>query len=159
MNNLEKNISPEIKETIKLILKKMPTAVFGGSIALNAVGLIDRKVGDIDLFMLEGKSLNKRGFSDLASEFSFSGFHSDFITNVNGYDVQRVGLKHGTTQICLFKVRKEELQHSFINFEGMEMRIQNVNYAIYAKATYFDATGKHSIDIQMIENTLNKLFK
>jgi hypothetical protein len=51
-NNLENKqiLSDDILNAIDLIIKKTPHAVFGGSIALNAVGLINRKISDIDLF-------------------------------------------------------------------------------------------------------------
>ena len=52
-NNLENPdiLSKYILTAIDVILKNVPNAVFGGSIALNAVGLINRPVKDIALFI------------------------------------------------------------------------------------------------------------
>ena len=64
MNNLEnKNIlSEDIIEAIDIILLNTPSAVFGGSITLCAVGLLKRKINDIDLFFPIGESLNLNNF-------------------------------------------------------------------------------------------------
>ena len=63
-NNLESKevLSAEILNAIDLIIKHTPNAVFGGSIALNAVGLINRKVSDIDLFFHLNENLTKMVF-------------------------------------------------------------------------------------------------
>ena len=53
MNNLENKyiLSEELIDAIDRILEKVPHVVVGGSIALNAVGLISRKINDIDIFL------------------------------------------------------------------------------------------------------------
>ena len=52
MNNLDNSeiLSDEIVNAIDLIITQIPDVIFGGSIALNAVGLLNRKVSDIDVF-------------------------------------------------------------------------------------------------------------
>src|SRR5690242_1416682 len=69
-NNLENEnvLSSEILNAIDLVINNCPNAVFGGSIALNAVGLINRKVSDIDLFFEESESLTKNSFLSVQND-------------------------------------------------------------------------------------------
>jgi hypothetical protein len=149
------NISNEIQVALKMIIDKCPDIVVGGSIALNAVGLIDRKVSDIDLFCLNTSSLNKNGFLNIESDIQLS----DTVTDMNGVEIQRTGCKINGVKVCVFKVDKFQLEHSTINVLGMDLKIQNVNYAIMAKKIYANRPGvwneKHKLDILNIEDTLN----
>ena len=59
MNNLENKdiLSDNVLSGIDYILEKCPDVIFGGSIALNAVGLLNRKISDIDLFFPLGTEI------------------------------------------------------------------------------------------------------
>lgn len=156
-NNLENKevLSDEILNAIDLIIKHTPTAVFGGSIALNAVGLINRKVSDIDLFFPINESLSKNGFLSIEND---GQMFSDTVTDVNGVAIQRTGAKIAGVKTCCFKVSDEELQHSKIKFLGREICVQNVNYAIMAKMTYADKNNKHKEDLKQINTSLDLYF-
>jgi hypothetical protein len=164
MNNLENPeiIADDILDAIELIQSKCPEAVYGGSIALNAVGLLNRKVGDIDIFFTENHmfSLRGEGFLSLPS----TEILSDTVTDTNGKLVQRTGLKVNGIKVCVFKVNPEELQHSLIKFyrstkgKMYEIKIQNVNYAIAAKIAYHYKKEKHDIDLTEINNIFNDTF-
>lgn len=160
-NNLENEevLSEEILNAIDLIIKHTPNAVFGGSIALNAVGLISRKVSDIDLFFPLNESLAKNGFLSIENDGQIL---SDTVTNVNGVEIQRTGAKIAGVKTCCFKVSDEELQcskHKFIRNETERtICIQNVNYAIMAKMTYADKNNKHKEDLKQINTTLDNYF-
>lgn len=156
-NNLEDKeiLSEEILAAIDLIIKYSPTAVFGGSIALNAVGLIHRKISDIDLFFRTDESLSKNGFLSIENDGQIL---SDTVTNTNGMEIQRTGARIAGVKTCCFKVPDEELQHSKVSFLGREICIQNVNYAITAKMSYADRNHKHRSDLDVINNTLNAYF-
>lgn len=155
-NNLENKevLSDEILNAIDLIIKHTPNAVFGGSIALNAIGLINRKVSDIDLFFDANESLQKNGFLSIEKDGQFL---SDTVTNVNGIKIQRIGAKIAGVKTCCFRVSSEELQHSKIEFLGRKICIQNVNYAIQAKKSYADKNNKHKEDLKQININLEKL--
>ncbi len=150
-NNLENKevLSDQILNAIDLIIKHTPNAVFGGSIALNAVGLINRKVSDIDLFFHLNESLTKNGFLSIENDGQIL---SDTVTNVNGVEIQRTGAKIAGVKACCFKVSDEEMQHSKIEFLGRKICVQNVNYAIMAKMTYADKNDKHKEDLKQIIN-------
>ena len=156
-NNLENKevLSDEILNAIDLIIKHTPNAVFGGSIALNAVGLINRKVSDIDLFFDINESLTKNGFLSIENDGQIL---SDTVTNVNGVEIQRTGAKIAGVKTCCFKVSDEEMQHSKIEFLGRKICVQNVNYAIIAKMTYADKNNKHKEDLKQINMNLEKYF-
>lgn len=152
MNNLEKgNVSPEILEAIDIIIKHIPNVVFGGSIALNAINLIDRPVKDIDLFFLENDSLgfNKEGkdtFWSISTNEEFK-IESDTVTDMNGNPISRTSVKIKNVNVCCFKVSQEELQHSKVKFLGREICVQNVNYVLQAKKCYAHKNSKHKEDI------------
>lgn len=161
MKNLENKeiLSDEILKAISLVIERTPNAVFGGSIALNAIGLINRPVSDIDLFFGMNESLNKNGYLSIAS---IGEITSDTVTNTNGIEIQRTGAKIAGIKTCCFKVSDEELQcskHKFIR-DGVEFTIciQNVNYAIEAKKTYSSRNQKHKSDLETISNVLDGLF-
>ena len=136
MNNLENKdiLSDEILEAIDIIIKNTPNAVFGGSIALNAVGLLSRKIKDIDIFFPIGESLNLNNFLNYVDEIG-----SDTVTNVNGDEIQRTSAKIKNVKVCCFKVNEKETQHSEFTFLGRTIKIQNVNYCIQAKLSYINS--------------------
>jgi len=156
-NNLENKeiLSDDILNAIDLIIKKTPHAVFGGSIALNAVGLINRKISDIDLFFSLNENLARNSFLSIENE---GAIYSDTVTDVNGLEIQRTGTKVAGVKTCCFKVRNEELSHSKIKFLGREICIQNVNYAIMAKKSYAHKNNKHKEDLKQIEDFFSKYF-
>lgn len=161
MKNLENKeiLSDEIFKAITLIIKETPNVVFGGSIALNAIGLINRPISDIDLFFGMNESLYKNGYLSVGR---IGEITSDTVTNTNGIEIQRTGAKIAGVKTCCFKVSDEELQYSKHKFtrNGKEytIRIQNVNYAIEAKKSYSSKTPKHKTDLEAISNVLDGLF-
>ena len=151
MNNLEnKDILPDdILSAIDYILEKQPNAIFGGSIALNAVGLLNRKISDIDLFFPLDTDIKM-----------LAGLHNDDkdvqasepVTDINGNKIQRVNIKINGIKVDCFKVPDNMLQHSLFSFLGKTIRIQNVNYAIEAKIQYAKkGVKKHIDDLQNID--------
>jgi hypothetical protein len=157
MNNLENRqiLSDEILAAMDLIIKTVPDAIFGGSIALNAVGLITRKISDIDLFFGEWVSLAKNGILNTGIS---TGLTSDTVTNTNGKPIQRTGIKINNVHVCIFKVEKLELQHSIFEFAGRRIKIQNINVAIQAKIAYSEKNQKHLNDLNKINDTMHELF-
>ena len=153
LNNVE-ILNDEIKEVIKKLIEIDEEIVFGGSIALNAVGLITRKINDIDIFLPIEYSLSKNKFLNTIDEFLLS----DTVTNMNGVEIQRTGAKIGNIKICVFKVDDDYLQHSRFSFSGGIIKIQNVNNAIMAKKFYKEKTNneKHTSDLNSINQFLDK---
>lgn len=160
MSNLENKeiLSDEILNAISLIISEIPDAVFGGSIALNAIGLISRKISDIDLFFALNESLSKNRFLSIENNGEIT---SDTVTNTNGIEIQRTGAKIAGIKTCCFKVSTDELQHSkhtFIRNDKLYVIcIQNVNYAIEAKKSYANKNIKHKTDLESIDLVLSDL--
>lgn len=160
MSNLENKeiLSDEILNAISLIIKQTPNVVFGGSIALNAIGLLNRPISDIDLFWGMYESLSKNKYLSIEST---SELASDTVTNKNGIEIQRIGAKIAGVKTCCFKVSDEELQCSKHKFtrDGNEFTIciQNVNYAIEAKKYYSNRNEKHKRDLEEITNVLENI--
>jgi|GEM_PF-6969070 len=156
MNNLENKeiLSDEILNAIKLIIKETPLTVFGGSIALNGVGLLNRKIHDIDLFFHVSESLTSNRFLAIENDGKIL---SDTITDINGIEIQRTGINVAGVKTCCFKVGYDELQFSKISFRGVTIHLQNVNYAIQAKIAYskFEYNTKHKEDLKTINEELS----
>ena len=151
-------ISKKTWKAIDYILKNCPSAVFGGSIALTAVGLLNREVGDIDLFFQEGDSLTRNGF--LKGEPTMNpNIGSDTITDVNGKQIQRTSVEVHGIKTCCFKIPFEQWQYSEILFNGRRMKIQNVNYAIAAKFAWQERNEKHKEDIEQIKRLIESVTK
>ena len=161
MKNLENKeiLSDEILNAISLIIEKTPNAVFGGSIALNAIGLINRPISDIDLFFGMNENLSKNGYLSVET---IGEITSDTVINTNGIEIQRTGAKIAGVKTCCFKVSDEELQCSKHKFTRNETEyticIQNINYAIEAKKSYSSRNPKHKTDLETILNVLDGLF-
>lgn len=163
MKNLDnKEILPDkICEAIKRIIGIVPDVVFGGSIALNAVGLLNRPVKDIDLFFPIGSSLTKGDFLySLQADYE-AAITSDTVTDVDGEEIQRTGVQFGDIKICCFKVKNEQLEstkHTFSRWGDLHtIHIQNVNHAIVAKQTYASKNMKHELDLKEIQQNLEKI--
>ena len=158
MKNLENKeiLSDEIFNAINAVVSKMPDVVFGGSIALNAIGLISRKISDIDLFFSLESSLSKNGFLSISNHIT-----SDTVTDVNGVEIQRTGAKINNVKCCCFKVDDAGLEYSNYIFsrngKKIKIRIQNVNYAIQAKISYTKNSNnqKHKKDLDSINRVLD----
>ena len=159
--NLENReiLSDDILNAISIIVKNTPNAVFGGSIALNAVGLLNRPISDIDLFFELNESLSQNGYLKIEDMTEIA---SDTVTDTNGNDIQRTGAKIDGVKTCCFKVPVEMLSCSKYRFfrNGIEycINIQNINYAIEAKRYYSDKSSKHRVDLYNIEEALEGLF-
>ncbi len=160
-NHLEEKeiLSEEILYAIDQLLLLSKDIVFGGSIALNAVGVIDRPVHDIDLMTLSSSSLNFYNLLQLVCATKDVKEISETVTDVNGEQVIRVGAKIKDINICIFKLKK--LNFSEFKFSGRTIKIQNINDAILAKRCYsqknVSSAGKHLHDVKAFEETIDDL--
>ena len=99
--NLENNniLSDDILLVIENLIKVEPTIVFGGSIALNAVGLINRPIKDVDMFKPLNSSLTPI-ITQLQTTIETT-IGSDTVTDVNGNHIQRTSLKINNINCCI----------------------------------------------------------
>ena len=121
MKNLENKeiLSDEIFNAISLIIKQTPNAVFGGSIALNAVGLINRPISDIDLFFGMNESLSKNGYLSVET---IGEITSDTVTNTNG-KYKEQGLKSQGLKPVVLKYLMKNCNAQNINLQGMKQNL------------------------------------
>jgi len=131
-----------------------PDVVIGGSIALNAVGLLNRPVGDIDLFVETGTAQSDLNMLKLRPQYR----SSVTVTNIMGQPVSREGFELDGVKICMFRVPRLELACTRVEAFGMQLNIQNVNHAIIAKKTYAHKTEKHALDYDNINRSLASTF-
>ncbi len=160
MNNLENKeiLSDDIIAAMDFIMEKVPNAIFGGSIALNAVGLLNRKVSDIDIFVQERVQNHLDRLIKVSNkEVVEDGLFSD-VVDINGNIVERLGLQIKGIKVCCFKVPSDYVQHSSFEINGRKIKIQNVNYAILAKQQYsVKGVQKHINDLKEIDDFFNNL--
>ena len=168
MNNLENKeiLSDEILSVIDKIIVHVPEIIFGGSITLTAVGLLNRKINDIDLFVNKLCGVTS-GLGNLLTSIN-AELGSDTVTDVNGEKVERLSFKIGNVKVCVFRVNKDVLQHSTFEFSRRSINIQNCNYAVAAKIAYskkrdehnrpFPSTNKHIEDVSHIFGILDNEF-
>ena len=164
-NNLEKQeiLSQNIVSTIDIIISKYPNIVFGGSVVLNALGIIQRPIKDLDLFIKACE------YSDVTNVFNnLSGnitrIPSETITDVNGDLISRFGWRINGTDVCIFLMpesKEGSLQSTPFEFLGRSIQIQNVNEAILAKKAYSKmdkpSCDKHREDMKNVENFFDNL--
>jgi len=162
VKNLENSeiLSDEMLESIEIIVSNIPNVVFGGSIALNAAGLINRKILDIDFFTKLDYELPEPTFFKPQNNKEIL---SESTTDVNGNLVKRIGIVVGNVNVCCFKISDDELnhtQHSFNrNGKNYTINIQNIIHAIEAKISYSDKNPKHKQDLNNISNWIDELLK
>lgn len=161
MKNLENAeiFSDKLLNAVSIISDKIPHVVFGGSIALNAIGLITRPISDIDMFFDLNENLSKTGIFNILNDYQCM---SETLTTTNGIEVKRVAINIAGVKGCCFKVPSEQLQCSkyyfYRNGKQYSINIQNVNYAIEAKRSYSKKNIKHTLDLIEINNELNNIF-
>lgn len=160
INYLEEKaiISEQIIGGIDELLSRSKEIVFGGSIALNAVGLIKRQVKDIDIFTHCAWKLNHYNLLSLVCPTSDVKDISETATDVNGEQIRRVGAKINGINVCIFILNKPP-QFSEFKFLGRTIKIQNVNDAILAKRAYSEmnlaSCDKHRQDLIVINKSLD----
>ncbi len=161
MNNLEKpgNLPDDVRQAIMEISKACPAVAFGGSIGLNAVGLLDRPVKDIDLMFTTSETLKSSGIFKVIDFGNIIGEVSETTTDVNGIIIHRVNGKVNGINVCVFQV--PELNYSQIKLFGTPINIQDSGEAIRAKRAYakknYKSCEKHRRDLEYIDNALNQM--
>jgi hypothetical protein len=153
-------LSPEILAAIDILLRNAGEGVvFGGSIALNAVGLIRRPIKDIDVMVHEGQSIGGFNLTQFVQATEEVKDISETTTDVNGDIITRVGAKINDVRICIFKL--PVLTFSQFKFSGRMIKIQNVNEAIIAKRAYskfeYKSQVKHIQDVEEADEFLKQI--
>lgn len=164
-NNLEKEeiLSPSLVSTIDVIISKYPTVVFGGSVVLNALGIIERPIKDLDLFVKCG---DYHIVADIFSRIvNVTRIPSETVTDVNGVEIERFGWNINGSDVCLFlipEIKKESLYSAPFEFLGRTIQLQNVNEAILAKKSYAKmdkpSCEKHREDVKKIDSFFKDLY-
>ena len=162
MNNLTSDLF-KLGEVIKELSRIYPEIIFGGSLSLKVNNLIDREIGDLDIFtdILPAE----RALISLSDSQETSLFSSDFL----GCELKREALVFKGVKICFFEVPIFMLRDPSI-FEmddGTHIKIQNPLFAITAKMQYaadsvsvthkekLKAYKKHIQDLQTIRNKIS----
>ena len=146
-------LDSQLLDTMDRIKRIYPDVVFGGSIALVAVGLLNRPVGDIDCFV----EFDEKSIPIVKHMESSSHLLSETVDCIDGYPVKRCGGVFNGVKICLFRVHPRQLEHIKYRIFDEEYNIQNVNWAILAKKSYANRTYKHKRDLKEIMDFINEL--
>ena len=157
MNKLEnKEILPEnIYKAIKKIKDKHPEAIFGGSIALTAMGLLNREIHDIDVFFDRRYSID----FDLFEKSNGSSSNVAYTDDNEKVTSILTSCKVNGVKCCVFLEKSEFLQYSTFSFFGEKIKISQVNLAIDVKRRYAKGGAiKHINDLKFIDKALTDLF-
>lgn len=146
-------LSEDQKKALKILTSIDPNICVGGSVCLNAYGLMDRKVGDLDIFVNRDKPFNITKFR-LANDFDRD---YDFTTDFNGDTLDRIPLLISGVKVCLFKVPPYLTQSLRMKVDGLELNIQNPCFAIAGKVLFSKHDEKHTKDLALIQNKLLNL--
>ena len=154
-------VTPELKDIVlKLVKATNNDIVFGGSLALCAVGLLKRKVKDLDIIIGQFTPIENLHLQEFISE-DYDGASSDVALDSNGEEITRIVLKINEINIDIFKVAK--FNYSRVNFFGETIKIQNVNEVILIKQVYaakgFSSSLKHINDLAAVDNAISDLIK
>ena len=165
MNNLDNPniLSNEMFSIVAQISKINNGPIFGGSIALNGVGVLSRTVEDIDIFMPSHRELSCI-MEILNHPVNDNDTTYDSITIIGDQVIKRYGFitKTEGIKICAFICPKSFLNYSTCYVERgnkkVLVKIQHINYAIEAKRLYSNINEKHKDDLSGIYHNLNYLF-
>lgn len=127
-------LSPIVLNAIDYLLLKSKDIVFGGSIALNAVGIIKRPIKDLDIVI--DRDLAYYGLDNLQKQEGHSAVEADEFVNK---DVTRHALMINEIKLDVFQTK--EIGFSTFKFLGRTIRINNVNEIIIAKKKYLVNPG------------------
>lgn len=130
-----------------------PDIVFGGSLSLKALKLLDREPKDIDIFVPANYSISKLRNSFTLEETETA---SETTTDIDGVEIKRIGLKLNGIKVCVFFV--EDNSYSNVRYEGIKIKVQSCNSTIQAKKAYIrNGAGdidKHKEDLKTIAEKL-----
>lgn len=144
--NSQYHITPQFLTAIDEITKQLPDAIFGGSLALNMVGLINRPIDDLDIFIDKDKFVDT---IELVRQSEDSA--SAQVLDDNGKIIERRAIEIAGVKVCLFLVDSSYMQHAVMTIGERDLKIQNVNFAIKAKIQYGSrALRKHQEDLRCI---------
>jgi hypothetical protein len=151
--------------------------LFGGSISLLSCGLMNRSIGDIDIFTADEKiykdlikniyANNELGPSKFSNCKSNDYNHVTLDKDLN--QISRTGLTIRAPQdklikLCIFLVPKDQIKsyNMYQISSGLSIPVQQINYAIHAKILYAQRSSpsgeKHKMDIENVYAILNSAF-
>lgn len=158
-------VNEDILEVMDMLLLVNPSIIFGRSIVLNQLCLINREIHDIDIF-LYSPIIDQRSFRRLLPTY----FHHDvqgniFIGSIHPINLDlhermlRVSISINEINICVFITNNtRRLSYSTHMLDNNKYyRLQSVNLAIEAKLSYPSHIAKHQDDLASVTNILNNI--
>lgn len=145
-------LSRNMFNVMVMIKKAIPVTTFGGSLALNVVGLLNREIKDLDV-------LYPTIYSDPVTDSQYVGMDS-FIKCQQLETSSSLGFKRyklNNIEVCFINVSYSRLTYEPIIVNNEIFNIAGVNHAIMFKQEHLGIT-KHNEDMQSINNKFNLLF-
>lgn len=139
-----------MKKAIQVLQEIDPSIAIGGSVCLNVLGLMDREIGDLDIFVDKDKPFDIFKFRKVDEYYRDYKFTTDF----NGDVLERIPLLIHDVKVCIFKVPSYLLQSLRMEVDGLEMNIQNPCFAIAGKVLFSKHDDKHTDDLMSIYKKL-----
>jgi len=153
---MQLKLENNFNETIKALSEH--GLVFGGSFALNLVGLLNREIKDLDVITNDQAlfdKLNNQLFNPPYTELpqDKNDHESISLEFIDGEPLIRKTLKINDVNICLFK--RDKIEYFEVNYNGETIKIQNILDILKVKAAYskleFASGNKHQYDLKYVE--------
>jgi len=165
LNHLEDSriLSPVVLNAIDYLLLKNRNFIFGGSLALNAVGIIKRPIKDLDIIIDEGDidEFDIRGIVKKNPSKDNECYETS--QEIGGRQIKRYPASIHEVKVCFFV--DPDPTYSVFKFKDRKIRINNVNDAIMAKRTFLETPGvrpesflKHMMDINTYQAFIKSYF-
>ncbi len=165
---LLRNLSPNKLDSILALNRNYPNIVFGGSISLCALGIIDRTIKDIDIVInSSGNSIFTLRTSNSSNSFvdiedkTLNGFDASIMKqlNPNNYYFRHYSGLFNGENICLFDVNNSIEYYNYELSIGISIKIQHPDIIMAAKSEYHNrySIEKHRLDIELYRNWTSQL--
>jgi hypothetical protein len=163
-NHLELSevLSPVVLNAIDYLLLKNKNFIFGGSLALNAVGIIKRPIKDLDIIIEEG-DIDEYDIRGIVKKNPSKDIFYETTAEISGKTIKRYPASIHEVKVCFFV--DENPSYSIFKFKDRKIRINNVNDIIIAKRAYLENPGvrpesflKHMMDINTYQAFIKSYF-
>jgi hypothetical protein len=150
----KQKLNARILELIDKVLAVDPKAIFGGSVALYVLGLLNRQPEDIDLTGTMGQFKKLKKFQTYYDHNNYpearAGSYDRRPLNISG---RLNGNREVTRSEACFFVQAVPVKSYAVEFQGRKLHVQDPLEIIAAKTAWI-TVGKHKTDLKEIAEHL-----
>lgn len=154
------SLSKEQNEFMGIMLSKFPYVIIGGSVALEAYGLLYRRVGDLDFIIPQ----SKRGFVHNKLTLDILNYDTNIVLNkLTSRGKTHIEYQYGKVRFCVFYEPDENIEYYNSYYGNDKIKIHDYQSIINYKKLLKDqkvrnddgylitSASKHRSDLAWIE--------